>query len=115
MPTPSDTFANEWTDAEAYYAAHPLLGEYANRPRAEVIRLMAIARTITALEGEVVRITQADDPTAETQCQTTIVGTVVGRALLGEIGQSARWLILVRDARQVWAIPEDQVVDVGDR
>lgn len=112
--TASDTFANEWTNAEAWYTNHPRIADLSDRSRPEVVRLMAVARTTTALEGEEATFSLTDgDPTTRMRANTT--GTVIGRALLGDPLQRSRWLVLVRDRTgQVWALPEDQVADIAD-
>jgi hypothetical protein len=113
--TASDTFATEWTDAEAWYAAHPRLKDLSELPRAEVIRLMAVSRTVAALEGEEATFSLSSDPAAAAEVRANTTGTVIGRSLLGDLCQRSRWLVLVRDRMgQVWALPEDQVVDIAD-
>ena len=119
MPTPSDTFANEWTNAEAWHREHPELEALVDRltdvAATERIRWMAVARTVTALEGEVATFTLTDNPANDSGLRCPTVGTVVGRALSGDVAGLSRWLVLVRHADgQVWALPEEQVIDIGD-
>lgn len=112
--TATATFRHEWTAAEVWDAEHPGLAVSAEA-RPERVRWMAVARTVTALEGTVARFTVADDPAADTQLRTTTVGTVIGRALLDTVTERPRWLILVRpDVGPLCAIPEDRVVDIAD-